>query len=913
MELTPPSRQPAGSLDPAGSSASGGRQPRVLSSRGLAIVCIAVAVLAVLVIAFAGAHPGGDAFSHPVALAVLTVLLTYTHVRPTRLVHRHGGVESDHLDEALFVPMVLMLSPVEVGAAVTVASLVGNLVVRRAAVKVLFNVGQTVLACLTGYAVARAGGAGPDESITPMAMVAGAVGGLVFAALSSVAVATIVRLATGHPLFRGLWEQWRSRELSSFGALLFGVVAGVAVREHAWMALPAIALGLTVERAYVAVVVQRQARLAAEALREAVVAVRSSDDPEEVREQVLASAKTVLHAREAVLVDPTTPCPPGALQANLEDTTLQVLDRIGGGTWLDSERSALSTLATVGSAALRNARLIAHMSAITDSQSEGVLAIDAAGVVTFANPASQRLVGCEDLIGRVADQVFGLTGHDGPVDLTALAGSHSGTRDSDAVLLAGDHRTPVSFTATGLPEPQTGVVLVIHDITERKAFEEKLTYLAFHDPLTYLPNRRLFEDRLDHALLLAERHHTTSALLMVDLDRFKLVNDSYGHPAGDSLLVQVAHMLRRSLRREDTCARLGGDEFAILLEDVADVHHATSIAQRILDALASGCIVDGHELFVSASIGIATSDQAGSREELVAAADAAAYMAKAAGKAQYRVFAPEGAENPRARLELEGALRRAIDHEELVLHYQPLVDTITGEAVGAEALVRWQTPDGLMAPYSFIPLAEETGLIVPLGAWVLEEACRQAQEWTLAHPELPPLEISVNLSAHQLSRPNIVGEIGEVLERTGLRPEQLCLEITETVIMRDAEAAISSLRQLKRIGLQLAIDDFGTGYSSLSYLKQFPVDVVKVDRTFLAGLGDNAVDTEIVAAVIRLAAACGITAVAEGVETVEQRALLEEMGCPLIQGFLISKPMPAEDFATYWATEAPLLLPSPRP
>jgi diguanylate cyclase (GGDEF)-like protein/PAS domain S-box-containing protein len=884
--------------------------PRVLSSRGLAVLCIVVAVTAVLVIAFTGASAGGDAFAHPLAMAVLTVLLTYTHVRPTRLVHRHGGVESDHLDEALFLPMVLMLSPVEVGAGVAIASLAGNLAARRSAVKVLFNVGQTVLACLAGYAVARAGGAGPNEPITPMAIVAGCVGGLVFAAASSAAVAAIVRLATGHPLLRGLWEQWRSREIASFGALLFGVVAGVAVHEHAWVAIPAIALGLTVERAYVAVVVQRQARLAADALREAVIAIRNSQDPDAVREQVLGAAKTVLHAREAVLVDPSTPCPPGSLQAHLDDVTLQVVDRIGGGAWLESERSALSTLATVGSAALRNARLVAHLSAITDSQSEGVLAIDASGEITFANPAARRLIGYDDLIGRVAEKLFALERGLGKVDLTELAASHSGLRDSDALLVAGDVRTPVSFTATGLTEPQTGVVLVIHDITERKAFEEKLTYLAFHDPLTYLPNRRLFEDRLDHALLRAERQETTQhALLMVDLDRFKLVNDSYGHPAGDSLLVQVAGVLRRALRREDTCARLGGDEFAILLEDVVDVQDAIAVAQRILESLGDGCVINGHELFVSASIGIATSDQAGTREELVAAADAAAYMAKAAGKGRFQVFAPEAAENPRARLELEGSLRRALDNGEFELYFQPLVDTSTSEAVGAEALVRWNTADGMVTPNTFIPLAEETGLIVPLGAWVMEEACRQAQVWTLAHPDLPPLEISVNLSAHQLSRPNIVGEVDDILQRTGLQPEQLCLEITETVIMRDAEAAITSLRQLKRLGLQLAIDDFGTGYSSLSYLKQFPVDVVKVDRSFIAGLGETAVDSEIVAAVIRLAAACGITAVAEGVETEHQRAMLDELGCPLIQGYLISTPLPADDFAAYWASEAPLLRP----
>jgi len=886
----------------------------VLSPRGIAALCITVAVLAVVVMAFVGAQDGSQAFAHPIAFPILTVLLGYTHVRPTRLVHRNGGVESDHLDEAIFVPMVLMLSPVEVGAAVALASLAGNLAARRSAVKTLFNVGQTVLACLAGYGVARIGGAGPDLAITPLALLTSCLGGLLFAAASSTAVAAIVRLATGQPLLRSLWEQWRSREITSFGALLFGIVGGVAVHAHGWVAVPAVALGLTLERAYVAVVVQRQARIAAEALQAAVIDVRNSDDPEEVHEQVLAAAKSVLHAGEAVLVALGTPCPPGALQAQLDDTTLQVGDRIGGGGWLDSERAVLSTLAMVGTGVLRNARLLAHLSAITDSQSEGVLAIDVGGVVTFANPAARRLTRRDDLVGQVAQQVFGLVGGDSSrIDLTALAASRDGLRDSDATLIAADaEEIPVALTATGLPEPQTGVVLVIHDITERKAFEEKLTYLAFHDPLTYLPNRRLFEDRLDHALARAERHTSRHALLMIDLDRFKLVNDSYGHPTGDSVLVHIAGLLRRALRREDTCARLGGDEFAVLLEDVTDVHQAVDVAERILKALADGCTVNGHEVFVGASIGIALSDQAPTREELVAAADAAAYAAKAAGKGRYQVFASDTAGDPRARLEMEARLRHALEHDEFELHYQPLVDSRTGEPVGAEALVRWNSAEGQIAPYRFIPLAEETGLIVPLGAWVMEEACRQAHAWTLAHPERSPLEVGVNLSALQLIRPSFVAEVAAVLERTGLPAYQLCLEITETVIMRDVEATITTLRQLKELGVQVAIDDFGTGYSSLSYLKQFPVDVVKVDRLFLAGLGENPVDSEIVAAVVRLATACGITAVAEGVETEDQRAQLEELGCPVIQGFLISKPLPAADFGAYWADQAPRLLPVPR-
>jgi diguanylate cyclase (GGDEF)-like protein/PAS domain S-box-containing protein len=817
-------------------------------------------------------------------------------------VHRHGSVDSDHLDEALFVPMVLALGPFEVALAVGVASFIGNLAARRAPVKTLFNVGQTVLACLAGYGVARAGGASVDDPVSTQALLACCAGGIVFAAVSSTAVAAIVRLAAGHALFAGLWEQWRTRGVASLGALLLGLVAGIAVHDHAAAAIPAIALGWTVERAYVAIVIQRQARLAAEALQEAVVGLRNSTDSEEIRKRLIAAATTVLHAEAATFVDAADAPGSGVLQAPVdEQTSLQVANRIGGGGWLAGERDALTTLASVGGEALQNARLLAHLTAITDGQSEGVVAVDADGAVTFANPAARRMLAHPaDLVGRSADEVFAVERAYGRLDLASLAGSHSGARDDDATLVVGGQRLPVAFTAAGLPAPQSGVVVVFHDITERKALEGKLTHLAFHDPLTDLPNRRLFDDRLDHALALSQRHGTVHALLVIDLDRFKLVNDSYGHPAGDKLLAQVAVLLRAMLRPEDTCARLGGDEFAILIEDVTGPAQATDVAQRIIDELGRGCVVNGHEVFVSASVGVAISDQAPTREALLAAADAAGYAAKAAGRGRYELFSPNAVDDPRAELELATSLRDALEHGEFELYFQPQVDTLTGETVGAEALARWDCSGEILSPLKFIPLAEATGLIVPLGSWVLEEACRQGQAWTTAHPDRSPLKISVNLSPQQLSRPAFVAEVADVLQRTGLNPEQLCLEITETVIMSTADSTIALLGELRTLGIQVAIDDFGTGYSSLSYLQRLPVDIVKIDRTFTWGLGDNAVDSEIVASVIRLAAACGITAIAEGVETPRQRQALENLGCPLIQGFLIAEPLNVADFEALW-------------
>ncbi|HJQ07429.1 MAG TPA: EAL domain-containing protein, partial [Nocardioides sp.] len=825
-----------------------------------------------------------------------------THLRPVRILHRHGTVESDHLDEALIPVMILLLSPLETALAIAVASLAGNIAARRPRVKTVFNVGQTVLAGIAGCAVARLIHADTSAPLALGAAVACAIGGLVFAFVSSAAVAGIVRLAVGEPALWGLWEHWRTRGIASLSALLLGLVAGVAVRDHPWAALPAIVLGWTIEAAYVAVVVQRQGRLAAEALQHGVVAVRASSEPDEVRAHLLAAAADVLHCRVAEYVARHEPRGHGELRAPIDDETdLRVTDRIGGGTWIDTERDALNTLATVGAETLRNARLVAHLRAITDAQSEGVLAINAAGAVIFANPAACAMVApAADLIGRRADEVFTVERGTGSLSLADLCGSSDTVRDDDAVLHVAGRMTPVALTATGLSSPHAGAVLVLHDITERKAFEGKLSFLAFHDPLTGLPNRRLFQDRVEHALVRAGRHRTRHALLMLDLDRFKLVNDSYGHPIGDDLLVHVAAVLSGTMRPEDTCARLGGDEFAILIEDIGDTQEAVTAAERILAGIAEGTTVGGHEVFVSASIGIATTDQVTSREALVAAADSATYAAKAAGKGTVRLFAPATAEDPRARLELETALRRALDEGDFELYFQPVVDTVSGTTVGAEALVRWNSADGVVTPLRFVPVAEETGLIVPLGAWVLEEACRQTRAWTLAHPEREPLKVNVNLSVVQFNRPGLAGEVEAALRRTGLPPEQLCLEITETGMMNDTEHTIATLRDLKALGVGVAIDDFGTGYSSLSYLKRFPVDVVKVDRAFTAGLGRSQVDSEIVTAVVRLAAACGITVVAEGVETPDQRRALTELGCPLIQGYLIAKPMPAATFEERW-------------
>ena len=436
------------------------------------------------------------------------------------------------------------------------------------------------------------------------------------------------------------------------------------------------------------------------------------------------------------------------------------------------------------------------------------------------------------------------------------------------------------------------VLVVAHDITERKRLERQLTQQAFHDPLTGLANRTLFVERLEQALARSVRRGKPVAVLFLDLDRFKLINDTFGHSRGDQLLVEVARRLAGCLRLEDTAARLGGDEFTVLLEEVSSLEVPRQVAERIRQALEAPFYIEGQQVFVSVSVGIAlgsgTQHKAG---ELMRNADIAMYRAKNAGRSRVEVYeASMGAQAPEY-LRLEADLRRALEREELRLFYQPQLDLRTAQVVGLEALLRWEHPErGLVSPAQFIPVAEETGLIVPIGRWVLETACREAKSWQ----EITPLRIAVNLSMRQFRHPRLVEEVAEVLDQTGLEPGLLELEITESVVMEDAEATVETLERLKRLGVALAVDDFGTGYSSLGYLKRFPVGVLKIDCSFVRDLVQTQRDQAIVGAVMGLARALGLKVVAEGVETSAQLERLRTLGCDLAQGYYFAKPMPSD-------------------
>ncbi len=441
----------------------------------------------------------------------------------------------------------------------------------------------------------------------------------------------------------------------------------------------------------------------------------------------------------------------------------------------------------------------------------------------------------------------------------------------------------------------------LEDITERKAFSDRLRYEAAHDVMTGLLNRASFSERVArHLAADDDAGGRKSAVLFIDLDHFKLVNDSLGHAAGDDLLVTVAQRLRHTLRPGDLLARFGGDEFVLFCTNLSGTQAVSAIARRLIAALAEPLMIGSDEVFVSASVGIAVAHEGDTAETLLRHADAAMYQAKHDGRARAVVFRPDHHGSAVEALRTGNDLHRALDRDELVLHYQPIMDLRTGRVIGFEALVRWNHPErGLLSPADFIPFAEETGLIVPIGAWALETACRQTAHWQRVRDddhagERLPLSISVNLAARQVADRKLAMTVAGIIERTGIAPEAIVLELTENTLMQDTSSTIDALQALRSQGVRLSIDDFGTGYSSLSYLKRFPVEALKIDRTFIDGLGRDNEDTSIVEAIIRLAHALELSAVAEGLETPTQLETLRTLGCDFAQGYLLGYPLPAD-------------------
>ncbi|HEY0534119.1 MAG TPA: EAL domain-containing protein, partial [Actinoplanes sp.] len=439
-----------------------------------------------------------------------------------------------------------------------------------------------------------------------------------------------------------------------------------------------------------------------------------------------------------------------------------------------------------------------------------------------------------------------------------------------------------------------GLIITMRNVTERRRLERDLTYQAFHDALTGLANRVLFADRLQHALARAARDGSVVGVLFIDLDDFKVVNDTLGHAVGDQLLIAVADRLSGALRADDTAARLGGDEFAALIENVWDPDAVEETAQRVLTALAEPIEVDGggQLLYAVASIGITTTPEADTADELLRQADLALYVAKGAGKNQWRRYQKHLHDAMVQRLELRSALDHAVNEGHFLLQYQPIVDLTNDEPVGFEALIRWHHPtQGVIAPAEFIEVAEESGLIVPIGRWVLEQALHTVAQWRRVLPRVRQPYVSVNVSVRQFRESGFVDQVLQSLEYAGVPPQALMLEITETLLVGDHETIWQDLAALREHGVRVAIDDFGTGYSSLGYLRQRPIDVVKIDKMFIDGMVESDQQLALVGGIISLAQSQGLTVIAEGIEDQVHRDLLARLGCPLGQGFLFSSPV----------------------
>ena len=543
-----------------------------------------------------------------------------------------------------------------------------------------------------------------------------------------------------------------------------------------------------------------------------------------------------------------------------------------------------------------------------NSIGDAVLCTDISGNVSYLNQVAEKMTGWsrEEAVGRHLAEIFRIvegttrqTAPD-PMEMAVEQNRNVGLTVNCVLIRRDGSESAIEDSAAPIHDRTgrvIGAVIVFHDVSEAQAMSLQMTYSVRHDVVTNLPNRLLLNDRITQAIALARRQKRSIAVIFLDLDHFKYINDSLGHAAGDALLQSVSERLLASVRNSDTVSRQGGDEFVILLSEITYPEDAATNAEKILLSLGAPHSIGGHDLHVYGSIGISVYPEDGEdAETLIKNADTAMYRAKESGRNSFKFFKTEMNLKAVERQSLEASLRRALEREEFLLHYQPKVTLETGQIAGVEALIRWQQPDrGLVPPSRFVPIAEDCGLILKIGRWVLREACRQARAWQ--DVGLTPVPIAVNVSAVEFRSKGFVEGVWTALSETGLDPRYLELELTERVLMEDAESTASVLQSLKRMGVRLAVDDFGTGYSSLSYLRQFPIDILKIDQSFIHQITADPDDSTIVSAIINMAKSLKQLVVAEGIETQEQRAYLQIQGCAEGQGYLFSRPLAAAPFA----------------
>jgi diguanylate cyclase (GGDEF)-like protein len=898
-----------------------------VANRAKIIIFAAVGGGAVSLLVAARAPSAGTTLtpSHWAIACTIGLLIFESWVRPFVL-YRDGQSSAYHMDEGFFVVLALTLPPIATLTTIAVATALAQVVRRRAPFKSLFNVGQVLVAAGLGLAASRA--VAVPSTLTALAPVAAVLLGVVVYFAVNTALMCGVMVAMGASWQAAVFGDLRTQGLLAGVGYIVGLNLALAVHVNTW-ALAVVVLAVIILKSLVT------ARFSAQQDRSrmkglfdvALEATGQSLHSEHVMDSLLSSARELLRCPEAVICD--EPPAEGAMAACLEiegrEKWLVVSGRKREEPFEAADRMLLEAVAAIGKAALTNAELYGQvryeqkrLSSITLNIGEGVCAVDAEGHLTFVNPAAAEMIDIASLTTSIRDGM-GPEALLAPAFLLGPAREAMRTtgmiREDDARFVGRTGETiPVEYTACAVRDRgvAVGAVITFRDITERKALAKELERHAFYDSLTGLANRRLLVDRLDGAVSRSSVDKRVHALIFVDVDRFKAVNDSLGHGTGNDMLQEVARRMEQTVGARGLVARFGGDEFVVLLENVNGIEEAVSTARRICNAVEQPLVLPGgFEIVTSVSVGIALTEPGKSADDALRNADVAMYDAKVKGRSgSYQVY-DAASMGPRStkRLELEAALRRGIERGELEVHYQPFFSLSDTRIVGAEALVRWRHPsEGMLPPGQFIEMAEETGLILPLGRYVLEQACMQSR--SIKDKLGVSVPISVNLSPRQFQHTGLLGEIASVLDSAGLESEAITFEITETMVMEDLASAREVMKKLHRLGVRLAIDDFGTGQSSLRYLKQFPIHEVKVDRSFVIGVATDPVDSAIVQAVVTLASAMGIEVVAEGVETPEQVEQLRSLGVDICQGYYFSRPLQPEKFEELVALRQP---PEPSP